>query len=59
MDSCSNLEELHVGLLLTYSIFLSKRPVHEVYRSIAKQKHLRKLTLSGLEFTQGAFFQQV
>lgn len=59
MDSCTKLEELHVGRLSTSSIFLAQEPVHEAYRRIAKQQHLKKLSLSGLEFTHGEFLEQV
>lgn len=59
MDSCNVLEELHVGRLSSSDIFLAQQPVHEAYRCIAKQTQLRKLVFSGLEFTHGAFLQQV
>ena len=59
MNSCTKLEELHVGRLSTPSIFFMEEPVHEAYRCIAKQQHLKKLTLNWLEFTHGTFLQQV
>lgn len=59
MDSCTKLEELHVGRLPTSSIFREQEPVHQAYRCIAKQQHLKKLSLSGLEFTRGGFLEQV
>ncbi|XP_046637576.1 uncharacterized protein LOC124315890 isoform X2 [Daphnia pulicaria] len=58
MQSCSKLEELHIGQV-TSNIFLEQEPAHDAYRSISKQTHLRKLTFSGLEFTSGSFLQQV
>jgi hypothetical protein len=57
MQSCSKLEELHIGQ--QSNMFLAEEPVHDAYRSISKQTHLRKLTLRGLEFTSGSFLQQV
>jgi hypothetical protein len=62
MQSCSKLEELHIGQQSeqqSFNIFPVEEPVQDAYRSISKQTHLRKLTLSGLEFTSGSFLQQV
>ncbi|XP_057377099.1 uncharacterized protein LOC130698466 [Daphnia carinata] len=61
MDSCSNLEELLIGEFFDYAILIFNRrpPVRDSFDCIAKQRHLRKLSLNSIEFVNGSFIETV
>ena len=57
---CPNIQELHIGRLYRRNILLSDGPVDAaVMAQIARLERLKKLTLSGLEFTDGVFLQSI
>ena len=60
--ACPNLEELHLGRRLSchsQAIFLHEEPDETAYKTIVNCKKLKKLTISGVEFTGGQFLKQV
>ncbi|KAI9561536.1 hypothetical protein GHT06_012495 [Daphnia sinensis] len=61
MDSCSNLEELQIGEFCYYGmlIFGRQSPVRDSFECLAKQQHLRKLSLNSIEFIDGSFIERI
>ncbi len=60
IEVCPNIQELHIGRLYRRNILLSDGPVDAaVMAQIARLERLKKLTLSGLEFTDGVFLQSI
>lgn len=61
MDSCSNLEQLQIGEFCYYGMLIFDRqiPVHDSFDCLAKQTHLRKLSLNSIEFIDGFFIERV